>query len=261
MSHDVGLNRSIAGTEPSGSRWSVRPPTSGSRSKIIHACPPLCEWCGSCPETTKRLGAAPPPSMNACPPEVHRDPMRVVSTIRRLRRKVRRAKIPAGSWTIRPVGRPGISLRTHVPESNWQRDATRCTRRPRPGRTVSLCAHKHRKVILLAELRDWQPSFSIKTAGGQCRSATWKCGSCCGPNRQMADRVEWWFVLTSAVACVGVHERDPLEQFLESLFELHVRSGPRRVACADVSGSGTGGQTFVALVVPDHVERTEIRAV
>jgi hypothetical protein len=79
-------------------------------------------------------------------------------------------------------------------------------------------------------------------------------------DRQIAERVEWRFALTSAVACVGVHERDPLEQFLESLFELHcgVVLGEWR---AQTFQGREPGQPFVALVVLDHVERTEIRAV
>ena len=35
MSHQVSLNRTIAGTAQSASRWSLRPPVSGERSKII----------------------------------------------------------------------------------------------------------------------------------------------------------------------------------------------------------------------------------
>ena len=53
----------------------------------------------------------------------------------------------------------------------------------------------------------------------------------------------------SAVACVGVHERDPLEQLLESLFELHCGMVLREWRAQTFQG-WEPSQPLVALVVP-----------
>ena len=101
MNHEVSLNRSIAGN--TRIRLTVEPSTAGLWQPVQDH-PRVSaglRCCGSCTEATKPLRAAPFQLVNQRSPEVH--PMRVVSTMRRLRRKVRRTTTTAGSWTIRPA--------------------------------------------------------------------------------------------------------------------------------------------------------------